>query len=112
MDIPTERVDGALILQPSGRIDGQNAVDFQTAIESIVTDSDNAVVLELTDLVYISSAGLRVILLLAKTLKSRNAQFAMCSISGSVKDVFDISGFGKIISTHDTREGALSSMNS
>ena len=112
MEIPSEKVDGTLILKPAGRIDGQNAVDFQTAIESIVSESTQAVVLELTDLVYISSAGLRVILLLAKTLKSRNAKFAMCSISGSVKDVFDISGFGKIISTHDTREKALASVTS
>ena len=112
MEIPTEHVDGTLILKPAGRIDGQNAVDFQTAIESIVSDSEKAVILELADLVYISSAGLRVILLLAKTLKSRNTQFAMCSISGSVKDVFDISGFGKIISTHDSREKALEHMNS
>ena len=110
MEIPNENVDGTLILKPTGRIDGQNAVDFQTAIESIVSDSDKSVILELEDLVYISSAGLRVILLLAKTLKSRNAQFAMCSIAGSVKDVFDISGFGKIIATHDTREDALAAV--
>ncbi len=112
MEIPTEQVEGTLILKPGGRVDGQNAVDFQTAIESVVTNDHKSVILELSDLEYISSAGLRVILLLAKTLKSRNAQFAMCAIAGSVKDVFDISGFGKIISTHDTRESALASMKS
>ena len=107
MDISHERSEKALILRPGGRIDGQNALDFQSGIDAAIGDSDLAVILDLSELAYISSAGLRVILLLAKTLRSRNIQFSMCAISDSVKEVFEISGFGKIIATHDTREDAL-----
>ena len=111
MDIPHERADKALILKPGGRIDGQNALDFQSAIDTTIGDSNLAVVLDLSDLDYISSAGLRVILLLTKTLRSRNVQFSMCAISEAVKEVFEISGFGKIIATHASREDALASVN-
>ncbi len=107
MEIPHVREEKALILKPGGRVDGQNALDFQSAIDSTIGDSNLAVILDLSELDYISSAGLRVILLLAKTLRSRSVQFSMCAISESVKEVFEISGFGKIIATHDTREEAL-----
>ena len=108
--IPSDRIDNALILKPGGRVDGQNALEFQAAIDSAIDATNDSVILELSDLSYISSAGLRVILLLAKTLRSRNVQFSMCSISDTVKDVFEISGFGKIIPTHATRDDALASI--
>ena len=107
MDIPTEQTNDALILMPGGRIDGQNALDFQASIDKAIGGSSVPVILELSNLSYISSAGLRVILLLAKTLKSRNVHFSMCSIAPAVKDVFEISGFGNLIAIHDTRESAL-----
>lgn len=107
MEIPTERSGSALVLMPGGRIDGQNALEFQAEIDAAIADSDEAVILELSNLSYISSAGLRVILLLAKTLRSRNMKFGMCAISGSIKDVFEISGFSRIIPTHKTRDEAL-----
>ncbi len=111
MEIAHERSEKALVLKPEGRIDGQNAMDFQTGIDATIGDSDTAVILDLSQLDYISSAGLRVILLLAKTLRTRNIQFSMCSIADSVKEVFEISGFGKIIATHPTREDALANLN-
>ena len=110
MEIPSDRINNTLILKPGGRVDGQNALEFQTAIDSAIDATNDSVILELSDLSYISSAGLRVILLLAKTLRSRNVQFSMCSISDTVKDVFEISGFGKIIPTHATRDDALAAI--
>ena len=107
MEIPTEQTSDALILMPGGRIDGQNALDFQSSIDKAIGGLNLPVILELSNLSYISSAGLRVILLLAKTLKSRNIHFSMCAIAPAVKDVFEISGFGNLISIHDTRESAL-----
>ena len=110
MEISTERIGNTLILVPGGRIDGQNALEFQAEINGAIGDSDNAVILQLNKLTYISSAGLRVILLLAKTLRSRNIKFGMCEISDTVKDVFEISGFSKIIPTHDSRDKAVAAV--
>ena len=110
MEISTERIGNTLILVPGGRIDGQNALEFQAEINGAIENSDNAVILQLNKLSYISSAGLRVILLLAKTLRSRNIKFGMCEISDTVKDVFEISGFSKIIPTHNTRDKAVAAV--
>ncbi len=110
MEIPTEQANGAMILIPSGRIDGQNALDFQASIDKAIGESNQPVILELSDLNYISSAGLRVILLLAKTLSSRSIHFSICAIAPAVKEVFEISGFGNIIDIKDTREEAIAAI--
>ncbi len=107
MEIPTEQVNGAIVLMPSGRIDGQNALDFQASIDKTIGESSQPVILELSGLNYISSAGLRVILLLAKTLSNRSVHFSICAIAPAVKEVFEISGFGNIIDIHNTRDEAL-----
>ena len=110
MDISTERDGGTLIAKTGGRVDGTNASEFQDALKDIITPDDQAVVLNFEDLSYISSAGLRVILLTAKDMRSANVKFAVCSLSQSVRDVFTISGFDQIIDIHDDQQTAVSAV--
>ena len=112
MDIKTERDSGTLIAKPEGRIDGVNARDFEEAMKTTISADDTAVVLDLEGLSYISSAGLRVILLIAKTLRKRNAGLVLCSLSDPIREVFEISGFDKIIPVHASREQALATIGS
>ena len=112
MDIKTERASGALIARAEGRIDGVNARDFEEAMKGAISGDDNVVVIDLENLSYISSAGLRVILLIAKTLRKRNAELVLCSLSDPIREVFEISGFDKIIPVHASREQALDALGS
>ena len=112
MDIQTERIGGTLIAKAQGRIDGVNARDFEEAMKAAISSDDSAVVMDLEGLSYISSAGLRVILLIAKTLRKRDAEFLLCSLSDPIREVFEISGFDKIIPVHDSREKAIASLGS
>jgi len=80
--------------------------NFSLRFSSAAQDA-RAAILDLNGLDYISSAGLRVILLLAKNLKAKKGKLSLCSVSGPVKDVFMISGFSTIIPTHDNRASAL-----
>ena len=63
-------------------------------------------------LAYISSAGLRVILQTAKALRTQEAQFALCSAKGPIREVFEISGIDQIVSIHDSEAAALASFGS
>ena len=110
MDVSTERQDGVLSFRVSGRIDGSNAVEFEEAIRAATEESDRAVIMDFEALLYISSAGLRAILLTAKSLWNRDARFALCSLSGQIREVFEISGFDKIIAIHPSRVEALTSL--
>ena len=107
MEIQTERSDGTLIAKAEGRIDGVNARDFEEALKAAIQADDGTVVLDLENLSYISSAGLRVILLIAKTLRKRDSDLMLCSLSDPIREVFEISGFDKIIPVHASREDAL-----
>ncbi len=107
MEIETERQGDTLIAKAEGRIDGANAREFQTALEAAIDANDCSVVLNMERLSYISSAGLRVILLMAKTLQGRNRKLAICSLSESIREVFEISGFDKIIPIHASTVEAL-----
>ena len=110
MEVITERDGETLIAKTDGRVDGTNATDFQDALRNAITPDDKAVILDFGELSYISSAGLRVILLTAKDMRSANVKFAVCSLSKPVKDVFTISGFDQIIDIHDTQSEALTAV--
>ena len=107
----TERKDGVLIAKPEGRIDGVNARDFHDALSEAIGSDSNPVIVDLAAINYISSAGLRTFLLVAKTLQQRSAQFALCSLSEPIREIFEISGFDKIIAIHDSEEQALAALS-
>ena len=109
MELNVVRDGGTVVVGAGERIDGTNAREFQSALEAAIEETDRAVILDLADLTYISSAGLRVILLIAKTLRKRNADLILCSLSDPIREVFEISGFYKIIPVHASREQALAS---
>ena len=75
MEISTERKGDVLVAGAQDRIDGANAREFQEALQAVIDDSDRAVVLDLEQLTYISSAGLRVILLMGRMLQRQNGKF-------------------------------------
>ncbi len=110
MEVHTEREGGALIARVVGRIDGANARDFENALHATLGEDDNALILDMQSLSYVSSAGLRIILMAAKMLQRRGGKFAVCSLSDSINEVFEISGFNRIIPTHATRSKALAAL--
>ena len=110
MNVNPEQANGVLVLKPEGRIDGQNAGEFQSSVMEAIANAEGAVVADLANISYISSAGLRAILLVAKTMRQRNAGFALCALSEQIDEVFRISGFDKIIAVHGTRDEAIASV--
>ena len=110
MAISTNREGQILIVKTEDRIDGANAREFQVDLEAAIDPDDRGLVLDLEQLSYVSSAGLRVILLTAKTLRKQNGKLAVCSLSDSVREVFEISGFDKIIPVHDNQAEAAAAL--
>lgn len=110
MEVHTEREGGALIARAVGRIDGSNAREFERALQAKLGKQDRALILDMQSLSYISSAGLRVILMAAKMLQGRGGKFMVCSLSESINEVFEISGFNRIIPTHVTRSEAVATL--
>ena len=111
MDIVTERQDDVLSVLVSGRIDGSNAAAFEEAVGAAIADSDRAVIMDLEKLSYVSSAGLRVLLMIAKNLSGREAKLALCAMPDPIREVIETSGFDRIIPVHPSTAAALASLD-
>ena len=111
MAINIERDGGTVIAKIDGRLDGANAQEFQGDLTGAIEDSDRAVILDFENLSYISSAGLRVILITAKALRRQDAELAVCSLSDPIREVFEISGFDQIIPVRDTQADAIAAIS-
>ena len=106
MEISTEKEGEILVAKPEGRIDSTTARAFQEALETAIKDGNDGLILDLEEVSYISSAGLRVILIIAKTLQKDNRKLAVCALVESIVEVFKISGFDKIIPIYSTKAEA------
>ena len=110
MDVTTEREDGVLSVWVEGRIDGSTVLAFHEAIETAIADGDHTVIVDCEKLIYIGSAGLRTVLAIAKAVSNRDARFALCSLSVSVLNIFEKSGFDTIITICPSRAEALAAL--
>ncbi len=112
MEIKTEQENGILVVQVDGRIDGATAPEFEDTIKNVITDDERAVIVNFEGVSYISSAGLRAVLLVAKQLSQSNTKFALYSLGDLTREVFEISGFDRIIQIHGSKDEALTATGS
>ena len=96
MNILIEKNTDHINIKVSGRLDGETSPDFESGTKDLVLPGMN-LVLDFTKLEYLSSAGLRCILALARRAKSAGGSLTICGISDPVKEVLTLSGFDKII---------------
>lgn len=85
--------------KPVGRLDGDNAGSHEQALLALVNDSEGAqqLTVDLSELDYISSAGLRVLLVAAKAAKRKGGTVVLSAPKASILEVLKISGFDKIL---------------
>ena len=103
-----ERSDGAtLVLQPIGRLDHSSSLELEEELSKRIEDGATQVVIDMRELDYVGSAGLRVILKSAKQIGAKQGRFALCGLQSSVREVFDVSGFTSIIELQATLDEAL-----
>lgn len=108
--IQADQLKGVLIVSISGEIKGLSGRRFHRAIFQEIQEQKGPVILDLEHLTYISSMGLRSILLVAKRQQENKAKFAVCSLSGPMREIFDITCFNRIISVLDSRSEAIAAV--
>lgn len=94
------------IVYPKGHFDAATSGDAEKTIVEIVEKTNN-LIFNLNDLQYVSSAGLRVFLVVAKKIKVKNCQLHFCCLNPNVRQVFEISNFHTILEIHDSENDAL-----
>lgn len=107
IDITWERSGELLVAVISGRLDGSTADLCESALDSGIGDDDHGLILDFENLTYISSAGLRIILRIARKFTGPDKKFAVCALSDSVREIVVISGFDTLIAVQDSRAAAI-----
>ena len=107
MDVDFKSQGDTLIATVQGRVDTVSAPAFEKALSTALEGDARLLVVDLSALSYISSAGLRVFLSLAKKLKAKGAGIRLAAAQGSVRKVFEVSGFFSLFNHFDTREAAI-----
>lgn len=112
MSIQQQTIDDILVLKPTGRLDSANSPEFERVLVDILDAGQNKLIFDLTDLDYISSAGLRVILLAGKKIRTMQGYLALAGLRLNVSEVFQMSGFHHIFNIYPDMQEAMQNAHS
>ena len=105
MQIGEQRLDGVIVLAPTGRIDSTTSDELDRALGHALDAGERRVIIDFGAVEYISSAGLRVLLVAGKRI--RTGHLVLCSLTEPVRQVFDLAGFLPLFAIERSRESAL-----
>jgi anti-anti-sigma factor len=107
MKIEGKSEGGKLIVSVEGRMDAVSSQEFDRKCEEWIAAGETRFILNFSGLEYISSAGLRSLLILGKKLSAKKGKVVIACVKDVVKEVFTISGFGSVFAVEDSVESAL-----
>lgn len=96
MNIRKEIIDDKLVLYLEGRLDTSNSAELEKVINESI-ESVNNIEVDLSDLEYMSSSGLRVFLVLQKMINAKGGKLVVCHVNEYIMEIFEITGFSNIL---------------
>jgi anti-anti-sigma factor len=109
MQISTRTSNDIHIVGIAGSLDSTTSPQAQKSLDGVVAGAKK-VLLDFSQLDYISSAGLRVLLGAAKQLRASGGKLGMFGLNQSVREVFEISGFSSILAVYPSEAEAVTAM--
>jgi anti-anti-sigma factor len=106
MQITESAIDGVLVLEPVGPIDSSNANEFTKQLLEVVQGRKCSLILDLQRVKYVSSAGLRSLLIVAEELESLQKKLALCGLDAEVRRIFGITRLDELFSIFLSRSEA------
>jgi len=110
MDIHIEQKNLITVIALEGRLDGVTMQQLEQQLLQLLEQGNKHFLFQLEKLDYISSAGLRVMLLAIKRTKAIQGSVVLAMMQSNVKDIFDLSGFSSIFTICNTEEEAWASL--
>ena len=114
MDLMPKRFADTVVLAPVGRVDHATADAFKIALAphlALCAAGRDRLVLDLAGVEYISSVGLRVLLLASKQVKGQGGALAVAELQPVVREIFEISRFTLILNVEPTVREALAKLS-
>ncbi|MFV0340246.1 MAG: STAS domain-containing protein [Parachlamydiaceae bacterium] len=107
VDIKPEKKGDVLILRFSGRLDAISTPDAEKKVLEMIDKGSSNLLFDFSNIDYISSAGMRMLLAITKKIKTQPGRLALFGVTTNVMDVFKMSGFDHVLDLHETEEEAL-----
>jgi anti-anti-sigma factor len=79
------------------RVDSSSAAGFETDVLAAIVGEGTRLIMDFASTTYMSSAGLRVVLLAAKKLKASGGDLVLCNLGAPIMEIFRVSGFARIL---------------
>jgi anti-anti-sigma factor len=110
MTIDQQRHGDTVVIAPAGRIDSTTSDRLDAHLTPLSSSGTPAIVVDFAGVEYISSAGLRVMLTLAKRIRERRGRLALCALNDGVRQVFELAGFLSLFTVASSRDDALQAL--
>lgn len=107
MEFAQEQAGDVVIVKLSGRLDSGTAQPAEESFARVLGSGTPHLAIDMSKLDYISSAGLRVLLVVAKKVQQAKGKVVLFALVPNVREVFSISGFDKIFSIQTDAEAAV-----
>jgi anti-anti-sigma factor len=109
MKIESSKVEKAVVVKVIGRMDADNAHLFQAACDEWIGKGENHILVELSDLQYVSSMGLSSFMSVAKALQGKGS-IILCGLKGLPRQVFELTRLIDVFPVFDSTEAAIASL--
>jgi anti-anti-sigma factor len=107
MNIKSERKNGILVVAPVGRLDAFEAASLGKELETLLKEDDSYLVLDMAEVPYLSSGGIRVLLAIQKKLAEKNGQVCLCGLTEYPAQVLRMVGVDSVFTTYNTVDTAV-----
>jgi anti-anti-sigma factor len=111
MEISEQRQGDIIVLIPVGRINNDTSATFQPKLLDSVGSAGSKVLIDFSRVEYISSAGLRALMMASKQSKATNGRLAVAGLTPMVKEIFAISRFSLVVQVFDTTAEAIKALS-
>lgn len=106
MQISHETMPNARIITLVGRLDELATAEVERAFTESLNNESGGLIVDMAGVEYVSSSGLRVLLMLMKAMKNQQRALKLCNLSPFVAEVFEVSNFAAMFDVHDDLESA------
>jgi len=111
MEIKKQKINENVVLEINGRLDTTNYSELDEILIDYINKNEIQIIVDCTNMDYISSSGLRVFLTALKKINAANGKFFLCGLQDTIQEIFKISGFTSIFKIFDNQEEVLKEIN-
>lgn len=110
MEMQESKSGSSLVISFQGRLDGANSQAAQERMNAALDRGETSVLVNMSKLDYVSSAGLRVFMSAGKRLRASSGTLAFCELQDFARELFEIAGFTSLFPVYNTQGEALQSL--